>query len=336
MDSLISLTGIKPTGEPHIGNYFGAICPALKLSKNSNNKAYYFIADYHAMNTLIDKKQIMEYTLSVAATWLACGLDPNKVLFYRQSDVPQIFELATILMNFTAKGRMNGAHAYKSVVQKNVEQNKDPDKAINMGLFSYPVLMTADILIFNASHVPIGKDQVQHLEICNDIAGAFNHHYQTEVFTKPKPIYSETTQTIIGTDGQKMSKSYDNTIPLFLPSKALQKKVMSIKTNSQRLEEPKDPDKCHIFSLYRLLSDNNEQETLAKRYRKGGMGWGEAKQILYEKLESLLAPKRKIYNDYINRPAELLKILQQGGEKAREIASKNMQNIRQIIGIDLI
>lgn len=325
-----SLTGIKPTGTPHIGNYFGAIRPALELAQQY--EAYYFIADYHALNSIKDPKVLRHNIYEVAATWLACGLNAEKVYFYKQSDIPEVFELSTMLMSFTAKGRMNGAHAYKAQTAENQEAGRDSDKGINMGLFTYPVLMAADILLFAADIVPIGKDQLQHLEITADIAGMFNHNYKEELLTVPKPLFSDKTMLIPGTDGRKMSKSYNNTIPLFLPEKQFRKKIMKIKTNSQEIDEPKNPDSCNVFRLFSFFADEKEQQALAERYRRGGMGWGEAKEALFETANRTLKPYREKYNNYIENPRELDKVLKEGAEKAREISTKRMKLLRKKVG----
>ena len=327
----ISLTGIKPTGTPHLGNYIGAIKPALTLA--DKYEARYFIADYHAINSLKDPGKLRDYTYEVAATWLACGLDPEKVLFYRQSDIPEVFELSTLLMCYTAKGRLNGAHAYKAVVAENQENGKDPDKGVNAGLFTYPVLMAADILLFDANVVPIGKDQIQHLEIANDIAEAMHHNYKQELFTLPEPLYNDDTMIIVGVDGRKMSKSYDNTIPLFVDSKKLRKIIMKIVTTSQTMEEPKDPETCHIFSLYRHFSSHEEQDILSKKYKAGGMGWGEAKETLYQAVEKTVSSARKVYSDLLDDKKKIDHYLNEGAEKAREIAAKKMSFLRNAIGL---
>lgn len=331
MQKKIALTGIKPTGVPHLGNFLGAIKPALELAETY--EARYFIADYHALNTIRDPQLLQQYTREVAATWLACGLDPSRMLIYRQSYVPQTFELTTILMAFAAKGLMNRAHAYKASVAANEEKGKDPDFAVNMGLYTYPVLMAADILLFDTDIVPVGKDQKQHVEMAVDIAQVINHNYKAELLTLPEPVLRENMQTITGTDGRKMSKSYNNTIPLFLPSKKLRKAVMKIVTNSQTMEEPKDPENCNVFSLYKLFANEEEQKELADRYRAGGMGWGDAKQALYEKMEELIAPKREKYNHYMENWSEAEKILLEGEEKARDLAEKKVQLLRKAIGI---
>ncbi len=331
MQKKIALTGIKPTGVPHLGNFLGAIKPALELAETY--EARYFIADYHALNTIRDPELLKQYTKEVAATWLACGLDPSKMLIYRQSFVPQTFELTTILMAFAAKGLMNRAHAYKAAVAANEEKGKDPDFAVNMGLYTYPVLMAADILLFDTDVVPVGKDQKQHVEMAVDIAQVINHNYKSELLTLPEPVLRENMQTITGTDGRKMSKSYNNTIPLFLPPKKLRKAIMKIVTNSLTVEEPKDPATCNVFALYKLFSTEEEQNALAERYRAGGMGWGDAKQTLYEKMEELISPMREKYNHYMENWSEAEKILLEGEEKARDLAEQKVQLLRKAVGI---
>lgn len=328
----VSLTGIKPTGIIHIGNYFGAIKPALELAKSYDSR--YFIADYHALNQIKNPTVLQEYTYGVAAAWLASGLNPDDVLFYRQSDVPETFELATMLSCFTPKGLMNRAHAYKAVVAENEAGEKDLDSGVNMGLYTYPILMAADILLFNADFVPVGKDQVQHIEIAADIAEAVNRNYDSELLTIPVAKVSEETQIIPGLDGRKMSKSYSNTIPLFQPEKQLRKQFMKILTNSQEIEEPKDPGSCNIFALYKLFATKEEQDGLAKRYRGGGMGWGHAKQELFEKANAVLSPMREKYDTLIVDPSEIDKILKQGGERAREIASQTIVRLRKAMGFN--
>jgi tryptophanyl-tRNA synthetase len=331
MEKRIALTGIKPTGTPHIGNYFGAIKPALALTREYETR--FFIADYHALNSERDPRRLKEQTYQVAATWLACGLDPEKSLVYKQSAVPETFELTTILMAFTPKGLMNRAHAYKAVSEENRSAGKDPDSGINMGLYTYPVLMAADILLFNSNVVPVGRDQKQHIEMTADIAQAINRNYKEDLLTVPEPLINELTQIIPGMDGRKMSKSYNNTIPLFLPSKQLRKLIMKIVTNSQGIEEPKDPENCNVFNLYRLFATEEEQEALADRYRAGGMGWGEAKQALYECMEREIAPYRERYEEYIHNTHQIDAILARGAEKARTIAARTITRLRRAIGI---
>ncbi len=331
MAKKVALTGIKPTGTPHIGNYLGAIKPALELVHNY--EARYFIADYHAINSIKDSVELRNYTYEIAATWLACGLNPDEVLFYKQSAVPEVFELSTILMSSTAKGLMNRAHAYKAVVQENLETGKDPDKAVNMGLYTYPILMAADILLFDTHKVPVGKDQKQHIEMAADIAQVFNHTYRGEHLVIPEPMIDKNTQTIIGLDGRKMSKSYNNTIPLFIPSKKFRKIIMKIVTNSQTVEESKNPNECNVFSIYKLFADQKQQDKLKERYLAGGMGWGDAKQELFEVLEEFFSPMRQKYDEIIEDKAYIDEVLHKGATKAKEVAENTMQRVRKAIGI---
>ncbi|HRR51017.1 MAG TPA: tryptophan--tRNA ligase [Candidatus Cloacimonas sp.] len=328
----IALTGIKPTGNPHIGNYLGAIKPALKLSETC--EARYFIADYHALNACKDPIELRKMTLEIAAAWLACGLDPKKTLFYRQSDVPETFELLTILMAFTPKGLMNRAHAYKAMVQNNLEASKDPDDGVNMGLYTYPILMAADILLFDTDLVPVGTDQFQHIEMAQDIAQSFNYVYKTQAFKIPQPIAAEESKTIVGLDGRKMSKSYNNTIPMFCTEKELKKVVMSIVTNSQTVEEPKDPDSSNIFALYKNFATPEQIENLRARYRKGGLGWGQAKKELFELINAEFTPIREKYNDLMKDQNQIWNTLKEGSEKASKLASEKIKFLRNIIGID--
>ncbi len=324
------LTGIKPTGIPHLGNYLGAIRTAIELA--DENEAMYFIADYHALNIMYNPNDLRECTYAVAATWLALGLDPDKVMFYKQSDVPEIFELNWILSCFTPKGFMNRAHAYKDKAAKNVAAGEDEDSGVNMGLFGYPCLMNADILLFSAEEVPVGKDQKQHLEFARDIAVRFNKNYKVDLLTIPEPVIREETDVIPGLDGRKMSKSYDNTIELFLPTKKLKKKINKIVTNSQEVEEAKDPTECQVFKLYSYFANQEEQDALAKRYRAGGMGWGEAKKTLFEKVESEFSEARERYNHLMENPKEIDAILAKGAIKAREVASKKLAEVKLAIG----
>jgi len=328
----ISLTGIKPTGDLHIGNYFGAIKPALELAKDYD--ARYFIADYHALNTMKDPAELNSTIRQVAAGWLAAGLDPEKVIFYRQSSIPEVFELTTMLMAFTAKGLMNRAHAYKAAVQENNEKGDDPDAGINMGLFTYPVLMAADIILFDSDIVPVGKDQVQHIEMAQDMAQAVNANYRRPVLKVPQAGVQENVAVVSGTDGRKMSKSYGNTIPLFAPEKKLYKTIMRIITDSQSVEQPKDPDSSQIFLLYKLFAHNDEQAALANRYRAGGMGWGEAKEELFRVVKRELAPIRERYQAIMADIPALDKILEQGAAKARPIAQATVKRFRKAAGID--
>ncbi len=331
MQKKVALTGIKPTGTPHIGNYIGAIKPALKLAETC--EARYFIADYHALNAIKDAPALKNLTYELAAAWLACGLDPEKVLFYRQSQVPETFELMTLLLAFTPKGLMNRAHAYKAIVQKNREDGSDLDDGVNMGLFTYPVLMAADILLFDTDYVPVGNDQFQHIEMAVDIAESFNFIYQCEGFKLPQSLATEDTKIVAGLDGRKMSKSYGNVIPLFAPEAELKKLIMRIVTNSQSLEEPKDPDQCNIFSLYRHFATPEQIAALRGRYVAGGMGWGHAKTALFEVMNASLAPLREHYCNLMMNLDYIDQILLQGSQKARELAAGKIARLRKIVGL---
>jgi tryptophanyl-tRNA synthetase len=331
MEKKISLTGIKPTGMPHLGNYFGAIKPALQLAEKY--EARYFIADYHALNTIRNAEELRNLTYEVAAAWLSCGLDYEKVMFYRQSDIPETFELATILAAFTSKGLMNRAHAYKAAVDANNEAKQDRDYGINMGLFTYPILMAADILLFDSDFVPVGRDQKQHIEMAADIAQSINSSYKKPLLTIPNCVFDDANQTVQGFDGRKMSKSYNNTIPLFIPEKQLRKIAMKIVTNSQEVSEAKDPDNCNVFAIYKLFATQEEQSTLVERYREGGMGWGEAKQELFEIMNTKIKPMRQIYDDLMADKSQIDKILAAGAEKARELSVKKIAFLRKEIGI---
>ena len=328
----VSLTGIKPTGDLHIGNYFGAIKPALELAKDYD--ARYFIADYHALNTMKNPAELNSVIRKVAAGWLAAGLDPEQVIFYRQSSIPEVFELSTLLMTFTAKGLMNRSHAYKAAVQENNAKGADPDSGVNMGLFTYPVLMAADIILFNSDIVPVGKDQIQHIEMAQDIAQALNSNYKATLFTIPQAAIQEQVAVVPGLDGRKMSKSYNNVIPLFSSEKALRKTIMRIVTNSQGIEEPKNPDESQIFLLYKLFANQEEQAALAARYRAGGMGWGEAKEELFRVVNRTLAPMRERFDAVMDDIPTLDQILHAGAEKARPIAHDTLKRLRKAIGID--
>jgi tryptophanyl-tRNA synthetase len=316
----------------HIGNYFGAIKPALELAEQYD--ARYFIADYHALNTMKDPKELNSTIRQVAAGWLASGLEPDKVIFYRQSSIPEVFELATMLMAFTAKGLMNRAHAYKAAVQENNEKGEDTDAGINMGLFTYPVLMAADIILFDSDVVPVGKDQVQHIEMAQDIAQSINANYGKQILKVPQAAVQDDVAIIPGLDGRKMSKSYNNIIPLFAPEKILRKTIMRITTNSQTVDEPKDPETSQIFQLYKLFANNDEQNSLAGRYRAGGMGWGEAKEELFLAVNRLLAPIRERYDAIMSDIPSLDKTLKQGAEKARPIAAATLNRLREAAGVN--
>ena len=328
----IALTGIKHTGIPHLGNYIGAIKPALKLAETC--EARYFIADYHALNSIKDAAMLKNLTYEVAAAWLACGLNADEVLFYRQSQVPETFELLAILLAFTPKGLMNRAHAYKAMIQKNKEDGIDPDDGVNMGMYTYPVLMAADILLFDTDYVPVGNDQFQHIEMAVDIAESFNFIYQTEGFILPAPLATEETKTVVGLDGRKMSKSYNNAIPLFAPEKELKKLVMRIVTNSQTVEEPKDPDNCNIFFLYRHFATEEQVNILKQRYLAGGMGWGHAKTELFNVMNEVLTPLRLRYESLMQNRDYIDELLNKGSQKAREHAAAKISHLRKVIGMD--
>lgn len=337
------LTGITTTGIPHLGNYVGSIRPAIASAKTAINAgdgdAFFFLADYHGIIKCFDPEEIHRSTRAIAATWIACGLDPEQVTFYRQSDIPEIPELAWVLNCSCAKGLMNRAHAYKAAVDANLAKpDTDSDFGISMGLFSYPVLMSADILMFNATHVPVGKDQIQHIEMARDIAGTFNFKYKP-LFIEPVAVVDENTPLLTGLDGRKMSKSYGNTIPLFGdgnpqvdPEKALKKAIMQIVTNSQPPEEPKDPNNCTIFEIYKAFATADESHDLAEHYRRG-IGWGDAKEILFHKINTEIAPYRARYLELMNNPKELEEILQMGAIKARRQAQKQLDKTRRAIGI---
>jgi len=324
------LTGIKPTGSPHIGNYLGAIRPALALASLPETTAMYFIADYHALTTIHDGKQMDQLTREVASTWIAFGLDPAKTLFYRQSDVPETFELAWVLACFTSKGWMNKMHAYKAHLD--ASQDEDKDAGINIGVYTYPVLMAADILLFDADFVPVGKDQVQHVEIARDMAQRLNHTYKAQLLKLPAAKIEENTAVVPGLDGRKMSKSYDNTIPLLAPAKQLRKAVMKIVTDSTPPEAPKDPDKSLIFDLYKLFAKPEQVAELRARYETG-IGWGDAKGALADALEATVAEPRKIYDDLMADRARLDGLLAQGAEKARAYAGPVLRRVRDAIGL---
>jgi len=326
----IILTGIKPTGQIHIGNYIGAIKPALELAKSKEYQAAYFVADYHGLTKIHHAKEFRHLSYTIAATWLALGLDPNNVIFYRQSDVPEIFELNWILSCFTSKGLMNRAHAYKAIVDSNRTSEKDLDFGVNMGLFNYPILMAADILMFKTEVVPVGKDQIQHVEIARDIAETFNNHYG-ETFLLPEYKVQEETAVLPGLDGRKMSKSYNNTIPLFEEPKKLQKLINKIKTDSLPPEAPKDPDTSILFMLYKEFASSVEIETLKEQYLRG-IGWGEAKKELFNVMNRFLEEPREKYNELMASPETIDKILQEGAEKARAISVPFLKEIKYKIG----
>ncbi|PYC86605.1 tryptophan--tRNA ligase [Streptomyces tateyamensis] len=334
-DLKVSLTGIKPTGEPHLGNFIGAIKPALELADGA--ESIYFIADYHALTSVRDPELLARWTRSVAATWLAAGLDPERTIFYRQSDVPEIFELHWVLSCFSAKGLMNRAHAYKAARDRNREAGvEDLDAGVNMGLFNYPVLMAVDILIMEADLVPVGKDQLQHVEYAADIAGAFNAVYGDSFRLKiPKAVVptEDSGRTLPGTDGRKMSKSYGNTIPLFAPEAEIRKIVRRIPTDSTPVEAPKNPDASSVFQLLTHFASPDRTADVRARLEAGGMGWGDLKNELYAVLSEELGPMRARYDELMQPGSELEELLAIGAAKARKRAHPVLEQVRKAVGI---
>lgn len=329
------LTGITTSGTPHLGNYVGAIRPAIQASQQSDVDAFFFLADYHALIKCEDPDRIARSRLEIAATWLASGLDPERVTFYRQSDVPEIPELSWMLTCVTAKGLMNRAHAYKASVDQNLAKGVEEDDGINMGLFSYPILMAADILMFNAHKVPVGRDQTQHLEMARDIAQRFNHLYGKgrEYFVLPEVVIAEDVATLPGLDGRKMSKSYNNTVPLFEGGfKALKSAVAKIVTDSRGPGEPKDADASHLYLIYKAFAQPAEAQAFRDELI-AGLGWGDAKQRLCDRIEQEMGPLRAKYEDLMAHPDRIEEILQEGARKARAIATPFMKDLRQAVGL---
>lgn len=324
------LTGIKPTGQVHLGNYMGAIKPALELARVQDYQAAYFVADYHALTKTHDAEEFRQLSYGIAATWLALGLDPEKAIFYRQSDVPEIFELNWVLSCFSPKGLMNRAHAYKSMVDSNQGSGKDADLGVNMGLFNYPILIAADILMFKTDIVPVGKDQIQHVEIARDIAEHFNNNYG-ETFILPEYQIQEETAVLPGLDGRKMSKSYNNTIPLFTEPKKLQKLINKIKTDSLPPEAPKNPNESVIFTLYKEFASPGEVVQMKQQYLSG-IGWGEAKKELFNVMNDFLEEPREKYNKLMESPERIDAILKEGAEKARAVSSPFLKEIKYKMG----
>lgn len=317
-----ALTGIKPSGTVHIGNYLGMIRPAIGLAEH--HEAYYFIANYHALTTLHDAAAMRRYSLEAAATWVALGLDVERSVLFLQSDVPEVCELSWILGCVTPLGLLQRAHAYKDAQAKGVE--------ISAGTFGYPVLMAADILAYDSSLVPVGRDQKQHVEIARDIAIGFNHLFG-DVLTVPEPVIRDEVATIVGLDGRKMSKSYGNVIPLFSSARDLRKTVMRIVTDSTPVEDPKNPDTCSVFNLYRLFATPAQVEALAARYRAGGMGYGHAKQDLFDVMNTALEGPRERYQELMASPARIEEILATGGERARTLARSTLSRVREATGL---
>ncbi len=325
------LTGITTTGTPHLGNYVGAIKPAIAASRTADVDSYYFLADFHALIKCHDPEVVQQSTLEIAATWLALGLDIETAVFYRQSDVPEITELTWLLTCHSAKGLMNRAHAYKAAVQQNIEAGEDPDFALTMGLFSYPVLMAADILMFNANQVPVGRDQVQHLEMARDIAQRFNHHFG-ELFVLPEAVTDDNVAVLPGHDGRKMSKSYNNTIPMWLPEKQLRKSIMKIVTNSLEPGEPKETEGSALYAIYAAFASDQQRAEMKAAFTDG-IAWGVAKQETFELINRELADARERYLELVQKPGQIENALQAGAVKARAYATPFLGRIRDAIGI---
>lgn len=326
----IALSGIKPSGELHIGNYLGMIRPAFRLA--DNYQALYFIADYHALTTVKDRKVLDYLVYDAAAGLLALGLDTEKIIFFRQADIPEIFELTWILACFTAKGLLNRAHAYKAAVDDNNAAGKQPDAEINAGLYSYPVLMAADILLYGSHVVPVGRDQDQHVEIARDIAIAVNNTCG-KVFTLPEALIQQEVMTIPGIDGRKMSKNYNNTLAIFADAKIRRKQVMRIVTDSKRPEDPKNPDECNVFNVYRYFASPGEIAAKRNLYLSGGLAYSDIKQELFELLETNFGKSREAYFNLKQNHTQLDTILSRGAERARAIAKPTMEKLRRKIGI---
>jgi len=314
------LTGIQSSGRPHLGNILGAIQPGIDLSKKENNEAFFFIADFHSLTTIKNGELRAQNTIETAAAWLACGFDADKNLFYRQSKIPEVCELTWYLNCYTPYPMLANAHSFKD------KANQLSD--VNAGLFTYPVLMASDILMYDANYVPVGKDQQQHLEMTRDIAGAFNNRYG-ETFVIPEAIIDEQVMVIPGTDGQKMSKSYNNTIDIFLPEKKLRKNIMSIVTDSTPLEEPKNPNTCTVFTIYKLIATKEQTENLKKQYEGGNFGYGHAKQELFELILEKFSKERELFTYYTENPQEVLTKLEEGEKKARKIGLEVLARVRK-------
>ena len=317
------LTGIQSTGTPHLGNILGAIIPAVEMANSTSDQSYLFIANMHSLTQIKDEKILKENTFSTASTWLAFGLNPDKTCFYRQSDVPEVTELAWYLSCFFPYQRLKLAHSFKD--------KSDNLKDVNSGLFSYPMLMSADILLYDADIVPVGKDQLQHLKMTRDVASRFNN-LMGETFIIPEAKIQNDTKYITGTDGEKMSKSKDNIIDIFVDDNTLRKQIMKIETQSLSIEDPKNPEECNVFKLYKVVASNNEIELLKKRYLKGGVGYGEAKELLFEKILNLFSENREKYFELIENKDEVEALLMSGAQKAREQAQKVLKRVRGRIG----
>ncbi len=329
----VSLTGIKPTNTPHVGNWWGAIRPGVALSRRDDIDAFYFIADGHALTTVHDPHELREHTHSVTAAWLAFGLDPERATLYRQSDIPEVYELSWLLACMTSKGWMNKAHAYKAARDRNLAEDKDPDDGVNMGLYTYPILMAADIMVVDADIVPVGRDQIQHVEIARDMADRVNRIYGSDPFVlkPPRAEVPSTGAVVLGPDGEKMSKSRGNGIPCFVSQKKLRKMIMGIQTDSTPPEDPKDPDESLVFSIHSAFLGEEERAALAERYR-AGISWGGAKQELFETLDQHLAKPRALYDELMNDRGELESILAAGAERARERTAPVLDRVRTAMG----
>ena len=325
------LTGITTTGTPHLGNYVGAIRPAVQASRRPGTQNFYFLADYHALIKCDEPARIQRSTLEIAACWLAAGLDPDHVFFYRQSDIPEIPELTWLLTCVTGKGLLNRAHAYKAAVDKNLAAGVDPDADVTVGLFMYPVLMAADILMFKAHQIPVGRDQVQHIEMARDMAQSFNHLYG-EHFVAPAAAIDESVAMLPGLDGRKMSKSYDNIIALFAPREQIRRQIAGIVTDSRAPGEPKEVEGSALFQIYQAFASTEETQQLRRAYADG-ISWSDAKQLLFERIDREIAPMRERHDALIRNPAELERILQAGAQKARAIATPFMAELRHAVGL---
>lgn len=328
------LTGITTTGTPHLGNYVGAIRPAIAASERADVQSFYFLADFHALIKCHDPVLVHQSTREIAATWLALGLDTDNAIFYRQSDVPEIPELCWMLTCMAAKGLMNRAHAYKASVDANVAAGDDADFGITMGLYSYPILMAADILMFNANKVPVGKDQMQHIEMARDIAARFNHHYG-EHFVLPEALVDDNVAVLQGLDGRKMSKSYGNTIPLFLPEKQLKKSINKIVTNLLEPGQPKDADTSTVFQIWQAFATPQQTADMRQAFADG-IAWGEAKKQLFELINNQVGEAREKYEALLASPAHIEEVLQIGAEKARAHSKPLLEKVRAAVGIKKI
>ena len=327
------LTGITTSGTPHLGNYVGAVRPAIAASRAAGFESFYFLADLHSLVKVQDAKRVQRSTLEIAATWLAAGLEPDKVWFYRQSDIPEISELNWFLTCVAGKGVLNRAHAYKASVDRNRADGEDDDAGISAGLFMYPVLMSADILLFNANKVPVGRDQVQHIEMARDFGQRFNHLFGREYFTLPEAVIEESVATLPGLDGRKMSKSYDNTIPLFAPRDEMKRLIASIVTDSRMPGEVKEVEGSHVFQLYQAFASAEETAQMSQAFAEG-IGWGDAKQKLFERIDAEVAPMRERYQALVAKPAEIESILRDGASKLRtKYAAPFLAELRHAVGL---